>query len=294
MSFDLYFKSTTKNFTEEMFYHYFSQRQHYIINEKQAWYENPNTGVYFCFEFNDEYADEEGEDYHALFNMNYFRPHYFALEAEKEVSFFLESFDFQIEDPQIDGMGNEYSEEGFLNSWDRGNESAYSSVLPQVNLNDYYFVPSDLLVLTWAYNYYLSLLQEKISHLSNAYVPPIQFGLIHGKLQRYTYWPNLTPIAIHTMVDVIVLCKSNDQNAEGNELEWEFYPVELNEFKPFLDKYASFEEQMKFYILEDKNISEEIISLFDSQKPCPEEDFIPLTHDIVLDIDIARKYMNFK
>lgn len=292
MSFDLYFRSKTKNFTKEMFENYFSQRDNYALEGQEAIYENLSTGVYFYFAFNDEYEDQEGENYHVNFNMNYFRPHFFALEAVKEVTAFLDSFDFEIEDPQIGGMGNEYSEDGFLDSWNKSNESSYGSILPQVDLNAYHFAPSDLLVMVWAYNYYLPLLQERVSKLSSAHVPTVQFGMIHGKLQKYIFWPNLTPIAIHTtLVDVIVFCKSS-LDAEDPNVEWGFYPVNYEDFKPFLEKYATLAEDIKFYLFDE--ISEEINKFYDSQKPSSDEDFVPLNHDVVLDLEIAENYLNFE
>ena len=49
--------------------------------------------------------------------MNFFRPSFFALEAEPELTLVVKEFDFTVLDPQTDGMGKgEYEPSRFL-SW---------------------------------------------------------------------------------------------------------------------------------------------------------------------------------
>src|SRR5207248_9248706 len=67
----------------------------YELNDAQALYSNEDSGVYFAFEFlQQDGDDEEGRDTSLLpvsFNLNYFRPHAFGLEAEPELSAFVRS-----------------------------------------------------------------------------------------------------------------------------------------------------------------------------------------------------------
>src|SRR6266481_6601745 len=105
MSYDLYFRSRTpgRMISQEQFTNYFRGRRHYEIKETQAWYSNDNTGIYFSMDFGEPgETSEEGRDsslLRASFNMNYFRPHVFGLEAEPEVAAFVDHFDSTVFDP---------------------------------------------------------------------------------------------------------------------------------------------------------------------------------------------------
>src|SRR5689334_4236837 len=93
MSYDLYFRhrSGTDALTPSQFAAYFHGRPYYTVSETQAWYEHPATGVYFSFSYDviEGDADESlpgAEDRTSVsFNLNYYRPHTFGLEAEPEV-----------------------------------------------------------------------------------------------------------------------------------------------------------------------------------------------------------------
>ena len=112
MSYDLYF--TKPEITLQQFEDYFRRRDNYKVENAQAWYENEDTGVYFCFEFSDE--DSKDLDFGKIsFNLNFFRPHFFALEAEIEVKEFIDKFGFSINDPQNEGMAEgPFTKEGFI------------------------------------------------------------------------------------------------------------------------------------------------------------------------------------
>src|SRR5436190_13882956 len=111
MSYDLFF--TSAQISQEDFRSYFQKRPAYELHGNQAAYQNKETGVYFSFEYGDT---PPGFKYLASFNINYYRPHYFILEAEPEVSRFVERFGFEVHDPQTDGMGDgPYTPEGLLN-----------------------------------------------------------------------------------------------------------------------------------------------------------------------------------
>jgi hypothetical protein len=132
MSYDLYFRPRTGELTESAFNAYFRDRPHYKMEGAQAWYQNEDTGVYFLFERQDSepQPDDEGEAFPATLNVNYFRPSYFGLEAQPEVTAFVRAFDMTVSDPQLDGMGEgEYVAERFLTGWNKGNEFGYEAIL---------------------------------------------------------------------------------------------------------------------------------------------------------------------
>ncbi len=114
MSYDLFLKS--ESLTADEFESYFNSRPHYTLNGDQAFYENEDTGVYFSFDYA---PDELGT---VAFNLNYYRPHFFGLEAAPEVEAFVWAFNLTIDDPQIEGMSDgPFSVDGLLRGWNAGN-----------------------------------------------------------------------------------------------------------------------------------------------------------------------------
>ncbi len=128
MSYDLYI--TPRQFDPRAIRDWFAARRHYEVGELQVVYGNEDTGVYFSFDFEVEPEQEEGEPQPCVaFNLNFVRPHTFALEAEPEVAAFLAAFDSTISDGQIDGMAEgPYSRDGFLRGWNAGNRYAFMAV----------------------------------------------------------------------------------------------------------------------------------------------------------------------
>src|SRR5579872_2020750 len=120
MSYDLYFRSRSAAAASPDFPAWFRAREHYQVNQAHAVYFNRRTGVYFEFCYNEEFDEADGGTQSekpllpVSFNLNFVRPHTFALEAEPEVAQFVKHFDLTVLDPQIDGMGEgDYSSEGF-------------------------------------------------------------------------------------------------------------------------------------------------------------------------------------
>src|SRR5262249_20660021 len=99
----------------------------------------PETGVYFHFTYsepggeddenpNTDTSAHQGRPY-IFFNINFFRPSVFGLEAERVLTRVVEHFNLTVNDPQGDGMGQgEYTPEGFLRGWNAGNRFAISAM----------------------------------------------------------------------------------------------------------------------------------------------------------------------
>jgi hypothetical protein len=83
MSYDLFFLTPSMESSSAEFNRYFAQRPNFSMKDRQAWYQNDDTGVYFSFE-HVEHGDEPA-GYWVQFNINYARPRFFALEALPEV-----------------------------------------------------------------------------------------------------------------------------------------------------------------------------------------------------------------
>ena len=204
MSYDLFFHKP--GLTESQFSAYFSARPNYKLGPGQAIYENEDTGVSFMFEFG---RDEDNEDEQetdepeterpdASFNLNFFRPHFFGLEAEPEVRAFVERFKPEVDDGQAEGMGaGPFTTEGFLRGWNKGNEFAYRAFLkmedgPEVVAS----LPTAELDSIWRCNYAHKQYQDKLGE--RVFVPRIMFLKIDSKLCSVSTWaegiPALLPI----------------------------------------------------------------------------------------------------
>src|SRR5262249_47502018 len=140
-------------------------------------YFNEVTGVYFQFGYSDgkPEADEDtpanngeappdGEEDagpsqpYIWFNINYFRPHYFGLEAQGPLARLVKSFNLVVSDPQAEGMGDgEFTPEGFLRGWNAGNRFAFQALLQmkdETPLHSMFTVPTELNRQIWEWNYY--------------------------------------------------------------------------------------------------------------------------------------------
>src|SRR5262249_34432397 len=109
-------------------------RPNFTVEDDQAAYQNEKTGVYFTFDYYDG-KDAEADDpnagrEHIHFNLNYYRPHTFGLEAERVLTPLVEELDLVVSDPQNEGMGDgEYTPEGFLRGWNSGNRFGHQAYL---------------------------------------------------------------------------------------------------------------------------------------------------------------------
>jgi len=203
MSYDLYFDFPSAVPAEEL-ERYFSTRPNYQLGNGAA-YQNQATGVYFQFAWS---ADPHGN--HAVskasFNLNYFRPHVFGLEAEPEVRAFINRFVPRIQDPQKDGMGSgPYSTKGFLTGWNTGNEYAYGAFFQmQMPSHKFFSLPAAELESVWRWNASIAATQAKFGE--SLFVPLTENGYpMRVREPRYNSAPqtvrnfiqSLTPTSEH-------------------------------------------------------------------------------------------------
>ena len=206
MSYDLYFIGP--DFSYEQFATYFSDRPNFRLSDKQALYENEDTGVFFVFEYsNEELEYNEPIRYCASFNLNYYRPHFFALEAEPEVRNFVDHFGFKTFDPQEVIEGNEYSTEGFLRGWNAGNEFTCKAILSSDDAPPEIFVrPTKELDGIWGWNYARESRQEQLGE--DIFVPKIFFVLLNNDLHSTIIWTDAISTLI-PLVDVVGVYRMN-------------------------------------------------------------------------------------
>ena len=183
---------------------YFAGRRHYKLAKDRVSYQNEDTGVYFWFDL------RYGRDILGRrtvksieFEVNYNRPSFFALEAEKELSAIIGVFHPRIEDPQMHGMGEgPYSAEGFFSGWNFGNAFSVRSVLTRSPDADVTSMPGDVLRAAWLWNSRCAEQRKKLNH--RCFVPTILFLRVDGLPCRVVAWGAAMPIML-PRVDYVVV-----------------------------------------------------------------------------------------
>jgi len=189
MSYDLYF--TSPSISADEFNNYFSQNPLYELNNGQAFYQNEATGVYFFFNHESGNEDDFEFNVEVSFNINFYRPHFFGLEAANEVERFISYFNCEIEDPQNEGMGNNlFTKEGFLKGWNAGNLFAVKAFRKQSKL-PINLMSSEILEKIWQWNY--SITEKNRIYGEGLFIPKIIFMEVDGVFGSCAVWPDAIP-----------------------------------------------------------------------------------------------------
>ncbi|EJJ29847.1 hypothetical protein [Rhizobium sp. CF142] len=191
MSFDLYlnFKPGVRR---QDILGFLATRANYKANGSQTMYENEVTGVYFMLNLREE---KNGllrrSEVKGHIEINYCRPSFFGLEAEIEIDALLKRFPCQIEDPQMNGMGDgPYSREGFLRSWNAGNEFGLGAIHSQSGAA-IWCLPTSQLHRAWQWNYSRPVRQTECGE--QQFVPRILFMNVAGKTRTIAVWGDFLP-----------------------------------------------------------------------------------------------------
>lgn len=201
MSYDLYF-SFPRPVARADVEAWFTKRRHYAVHDS-AVYQNSDTGVYFVFGFQVDGSQPDVLQ-RIAFNLNYFRPHVFGLEAEPEVRAFVERFQPQIEDPQTNGMGaGPYSGERFLAGWNTGNAFGYESILPQQKSQSAFAsLPEARFEAIWRWNHALADVQSELGE--SVFVPRVMMFKVDGALRSVAVWSDGIPTLLPEVDAVLV------------------------------------------------------------------------------------------
>jgi hypothetical protein len=258
MSYDLFFvpKNHGCSLVAESFRDYFAAREHFTVENNQACYTNDDTGVYFSFDFKggnerEPSDDEDGDQgrYLASFNLNYFRPHIFGLEAEPEVAAFVQQFDLRIDDPQFGGMEQgEYSHKGFLDGWNAGNEFGYKAIISQNGLAAVAgTLDSQTIERYWTWNFGRRQFQKELG--DNIFVPRVSFCSYDGEVASFAVWPNGIPIAL-PVTDLLLVGRDRKKASTGTEADNEFSLVRFADAKSLVHKFPRKIQGTAFHLLD--------------------------------------------
>jgi len=205
MSYDLFFRSE-RHVTQQDLRAYFAQQPSFKLNAQRAHYEHEVTGVYFGFDFTNDAPGRVP----VAFNLNYFRPHVFGLEAEPVVTAFVAAFDLGVDDPQVDGMGQgPYSPAGFLRGWNAGNRSGYLAIMSMPEAPTPLTMPSARVRGIWQWNRGKDLNTEHmldfVGEVPPCFLPTVMFVRTgEHEVKSVVIWDTKMAVAIPSEVDLIV------------------------------------------------------------------------------------------
>lgn len=201
MSYDLWFTSK-KPISVETMREYFAEQPNMHMSEGRAGYENEVTGIYFGFDFAGESADPEPGRVPVAFNINYFRPHTFGLEAEPVLTAFVDEFQLGIDDPQMDGMGQgPYSGAGFIRGWNAGNTFGHRAIMSGESAPTPLTLPAVRVEGLWRWNFAKADTTEHffdlIGEAPPCFVPTIMyFQTGEASVSSLVVWDTKMAIAI--------------------------------------------------------------------------------------------------
>jgi hypothetical protein len=297
VSYDLYFRSrsTTVAANPPDFATWFRAREHYQVNQSHAVYFNRRTGVYFEFRYNEEFDEEDHtapSDKPLLpvaFELNYVRPHIFALEAEPEVAEFVRHFDLTVLDPQNDGMGEgDYSTEGFLRGWNAGNEVACRVIRSQAPDRPIPALPARRLEQIWRWNFDTLRRRQE----SRLFVPAILLCEFEGRVQSAVAWARGIPI----LLPEVDLCLVSGKGSLLWHLVLRIFGRPLSgtvlltrtELEPILARYNKIPGDLPAHELAFDQIPPDLAQLLDSKQP-PETMPKGLSFDNVLSQELVDR-----
>jgi hypothetical protein len=250
MSYDLSFcvARGTRAPTKEQFAEHFRQHALYEVSDGAAHYANEETGSVFAFywgeaEDDDELAAAGLEPTGLSFELNYARPHGFALEARIELEHLVKQFELSVSDPQFEGMGTgAWDGDAFLRGWRAGNEAAVSVLLAQLydsggSATSLALLPEADIGNYWRWNYVREGLEAELGIL----VPRVFFFRDDdGKVLSLVSWPDAAPVALPG-VDCALL---HDSEANKSVL------VAMEELAPALDQGTWGQRPVRHLILD--------------------------------------------
>ena len=274
MSYDLFFTANSgKKIDKKAFAAHFSGRRNYEVNKKQAVYQNEDTGVYFIF-------DAPDSDGVVAFNLNYFRPHVFGLEAAPELELFVATLDLTTGDPQGEMEdGAPFTREAFLRGWNGGNEFAYHSMLKEQSAPIHTW-PARKIQHIWDWNYARPTEEEERVR-DELFVPGIFAVEINGVASSVVIWPPQCPIYLPAVDAVLVPCAQTEENEDMALVSWD-------EISPLLDAYEEQSSSLTRYRIPFEQWSADLTAFF-SVKREPVGELKGIGLDEILDQELVEQ-----
>jgi hypothetical protein len=203
MSYDLHLHFD-QGLSERDFLEYFAGRRHFTVRGNEIHYENPDTTVGFFIRYTASKGFLARKSLSAAhFELNYFRPSFFGLEAEIELSALVAKFAPRIEDPQLEGMGQgPYCGEGFLRGWNYGNTFAVGAITASNPQHKVVSLPTSKLLTAWKWNY--GRAQRTAAVGERQFVPSIMTVAVANMPSLVVVWALGMPVVLPKVDYVLV------------------------------------------------------------------------------------------
>lgn len=274
MSYDLYFDAGPETrLNKKSFAAHFKDRANYKVSKTQAVYENEDTAVHFIW--------DAPEDEMCAFNLNFFRPHVFGLEAALELEAFTQAFGVAVTDPQADEAAEPalFDKEKFLRAWNDGNQFAYKAMLEE-QTEPVYTWPSARIRDVWEWNF--GRPSEAETDAQNIFVPGIFAVAVDGQALSVAVWPPECPILLP---EVDFLLVPVTQESEDTAL------VEWQEVAPVATPYREKAAGLARFRLQFEDWPEPIAT-FLNKKRSPVGQLNGIGLDEVLDHEMVEKALS--
>jgi hypothetical protein len=134
-------------------------------------------------------ADDPLKNACATFNLNFFRPHVFALEAIPEISEFVDAFELEVSEG--DSIPKQFSPQHFQDQWSVGNACAYKGLRNEAAPK---LLPAIEIERVWRWNMARGDYQERIGE--SLFVPKLFYFGWQESLVTGVVWPDGIPMAL--------------------------------------------------------------------------------------------------
>jgi hypothetical protein len=286
MSYDLFFRSrpSERPINAGTFREYFGNRRRYDISAgSQAWYSNDDTGVYFGFDLSEPGDDPDLPAMDATFNMNFYRPHIFGLEAETEVTNFIATFNPILFDGQTNGMSEgPYSKEGFLNGWNTGNRFGYYAIGQQNTDSTPCLLASAVIERAWRWNLGREARQQQVGR--DIFIPKIAFLNRSNRVVSFVVWGDLMPIHLPE-VDLIMVARDSFAPEKLFRRKPDYALAAWAELLPLIESTGRSEGGLNYYKVDDPKPSTPLQSWIRAL-PAHESKKEGVAVDQILDLEI--------
>jgi hypothetical protein len=270
MSYDLFFyKQKGSQITERTIRNYLTENLTKPNEQNnQWWFENEDTGVYFCFETTDENDFEnydelfecfsDFDNVRFMFNINFVRPDFFGQEAFPFVEKFINDLDLYILNPQSENNSDNPSKpitNELYESWAATNNPATAG---NFGKDDCYY-PLEESNEIWRHNYNKWTLQAEYDEVY--YVPKVYLVKEYktNRIVTQTSWvehiPNIFPKA-----DFILLEREKKALLKTTKERGYVH------YKTFIELFGDFLNDIEGYKIIHPENSEKVAKLFNTLK----------------------------
>ncbi len=291
MNYILHFQSRDLNhlISQSAIKEFFQHRENYSVNDYQVLYSNEETGVYFTFQFGGGHGPDAASSgvLPVYFSLEYSRSHIFILEAETELSDFIQNFNLSVSDLYLKNAEYvAYNQVDLFRGWTAGSETYYQGIERNRLAADYPSLPTKLLEQCWHWNYHLKHLQGELG--KEIFIPRVMVVEYQGKLHTAVVWTDAGPIALPRVELVILYRKTGSWLKKHGDMGL----ARVSDIEPLLSGFSLDEDFFPYYTLIYKEPPAQIKHFFQAQSPVSSQEIKFISFDQVHDREMIEKVLS--